>query len=408
MPTREPSIRPSRWLVASVALNGLLAPLNSTMLLVALPDISHGLRVDAATTNLVVTAYLATMALSLAVGGRLGDRFGRRRVIFVGLAAHGLSSLVGFVAPSFWVLVLARVGMAASSSIVFPAGAALLREFVGAERRGRAFGTVSAVATLAAAVGPLIGGALVLLDGWRTIFVANLPVVAGAGLLAWWALPRTAAAAAAERRLVLRLDLLRIRPFAAAGAAIALSNLAMYTTLLAIPVVTAAQSGLGSETRGALLSALSAGSVACAPLGGRIADRSGRRLPTVAGMLIATGGLGFAAVLGASLPVLAAMLALTGVGLGLSSAGMQTAAVEAVPPEDTGSAAGLYSTFRYLGGVAGTGVSAFVFAWVGPGKALTPLLGLLALAALGAAGAGLGLPAPARTRATRESKPTHA
>lgn len=408
MPTREPSIRPSRWLVASVALNGLLAPLNSTMLLVALPDISRALHVDAASTNWLVTAYLATMAVSLAVGGRLGDRFGRRRVIFVGLVGHGLFSVVGALAPSLLVLALARVGMAASSSIVFPAGAALLREFVGAERRGRAFGTVSAVLTLAAAIGPLLGGGLVLLDGWRTIFVANLPVVAAAFALAWWALPAAAAAPAATRRSVLRLDLLRIRPFSAAVAAITFSNLAMYTTLLAIPVITAARSGLGSESRGALLSALSAGSVVFAPIGGRLADRSGRRLPAVTGMLLATAGLGLAALSGGSLVLLAALLAVAGVGLGLAGAGMQTAAVEAVPPEAAGSAAGLYSTFRYLGGVAGTGVSAFVFAWVGPARALMPLMLLLALSALLAALAGLGLPAPARRVPVRETKPTRA
>lgn len=395
MRTRGSSIRPSRWLVASVALNGLLAPLNSTMLLVALPDISHGLRVDAPTANWLVTAYLATMALSLAVGGRLGDRHGRRRVILVGLAGQGLASLVGFFAPTFWVLVLARVGMAASSSIVFPAGAALVREFVAAERRGRAFGAVSAVLTLAAAVGPLVGGGLVLLDGWRAIFAANLPVVAGALVLTWWALPRSAVPAAVERRSVLRLDLLRVRPFAAAVGAVAFSNLALYTTLLAIPVITAARSGLGSETRGALLSVLSVGSVVFAPVGGRIADRSGRRLPAVAGMLIAAGGLVLAAVLGGNVPLLAAVLALAGVGFGLSGAGMQTAAVEAVPPEDAGSAAGLYSTFRYLGGVAGTGVSAAVFAAVGPAAALTPLLLLLALASLAAALSSLGLRRPA-------------
>lgn len=394
--------------MASVALNGLLAPLNSTMLLVALPDIARDFHANAATTNWLVTAYLATMAVSLAAGGRLGDRFGRRRVIFVGLLGHGLFSVLGTLAPSLLVLALARVGMAASSSIVFPAGAALLREFVGAERRGRAFGAVAAVLTLAAAVGPLLGGGLVLLDGWRAIFVANLPVVAAAFVLAWWALPAMVAAPATERRSVLRLDLLRIRPFTAAVAAIAFSNLAMYTTLLAIPVITAARSGLGSESRGALLSALSAGSVVFAPVGGRLADRSGRRLPAVSGMALATAGLALAALAGGSLVLLAALLALAGVGLGLAGAGMQTAALEAVPPEAAGSAAGLYSTFRYLGGVAGTGVSAFVFEWVGPARALTPLMLLLALSALVAGLVSLGLPAPARRRPIRESKPRHA
>jgi len=389
-----------------VALNGLLAPLNSTMLLVALPDVARGLRVEAPAANWLVTAYLATMAASLAVGGRLGDRFGRRRVVFVGLIGHGLFSILGAVAPTLWVLVLARVGMAASSSIVFPAGTALLREFISADRRGRAFGTVAAVLTLSAAVGPLVGGLLVLLGGWRTIFVANLPVVACAFVIAWWALPTSKLALSTEKRAVLRLDLLRSRPFAGAVTAIAFSNLAMYTTLLAIPVITAARSGLGSEARGALLSALSAGSVVFAPIGGRIADRSGRRLPALVGMLLAAAGLALAALLGANLPALAVLLALTGVGLGLSGAGMQTAAVEAVPAADAGSAVGLYSTARYLGGVAGTGVSAIVFAAVGTAAALTPLLLLLALAALLSAVACLNLSPPQPRRAIPESKPT--
>ncbi len=397
-----------RRLTLSVALNGLLAPLNSTMLLVALPDISRGLRVDAATTNWLVTAYLVTMAACLTIGGRLGDRFGRRRVIFLGLLGHGLSSLVGALAPSFAVLVLSRVGMAAFSSVVFPAGAALLRERVVASRRGGAFGLVSAVLTLGAAVGPLIGGALVLLDGWRMVFAANVPVVAAAFVLAWWAMPASAARPAAGPAALLRLDLLRSRPAVAAGLAHSLSHLAMYTTLVAIPLITAARFGVGGEVRGALLSALSMGSVVLAPVGGRAADRLGRRFPAVLGMLVAAGGLASAAMLGFGVPELVVLLALTGAGLGLSGAGMQTAALEAVPPEDAGSAAGLYSTFRYLGGVAGTGVSAFVFAWVGPAAALMPLLLILALAALLSALACLGLPSLRASAAIQGSSPTHA
>lgn len=120
--------------------------------------------------------------------------------------------------------------------------------------------------------------------------------------------------------------------FAAANAAIALSNLAMYTTLLAVPILLLRRSDWSSVEGGLVLAVMSLGMLVFSPVGGRLADRVGRRGPTVAG------------------------LALIGVGVGLSSAGLQAAAVEAVEPEHAGVASGIFSTSRYLGSIVGSGV----------------------------------------------------
>jgi DHA2 family methylenomycin A resistance protein-like MFS transporter len=140
------------------------------------------------------------------------------------------------------------------------------------------------------------------------------------------------------------------------------SNLAFYVTLLAVPLLLAAQPGWTSAQTGGVLSVLLAASLVCTPLGGYLADKLGRRWPAVGGQLVATIGLATLATVPramgiggtVSLPLLIATLALAGAGLGVAGPGMQTAAIEAAGPEDAGAAAGLYSTSRYLGSITGS------------------------------------------------------
>lgn len=140
--------------------------------------------------------------------------------------------------------------------------------------------------------------------------------------------------------------------------ALALSNLAMYSTLLAVPILLAAQPGWGSARTGLVLTSMSATMVVCSPLGGRLSDRWGRRWPTVIGLALLTLGLLLLGLAGSEsvLPVLVGGLGVAGIGLGLSSAGMQSAAVEAVPKNEAGVASGIFSTSRYLGSIVGSSV----------------------------------------------------
>lgn len=407
--------RPSaeRAVVITVALATTLAPLNSTMIAVALPHVMREFGADVASAGWLVTAYLIAMASLQPVAGKLGDRLGRRRLVLGGVAYFGLASLGAAVASSLTMLLFFRVQQAIAGAIALPNGAALVREVVPVERRASRFGAIGAAIALAAAAGPPLGGLLVETAGWRAIFHVNALIILPTLWLGWRAIPArpgrgtehpfdlTGAfllsallmgtayllthgpksnpvlapalglALICLTTLFLRRELRHPDPvlqprffsrraFAAANAAIALSNLAMYSTLLAIPILLSRQAGWTSAEIGLVLAAMSGGMVVFSPVGGRLADRLGRRWPTVAGLSLLTLGLLPLALAGGgvSTGALLSGLGLAGAGLGLSSAGLQTAAIEAVEARESGVASGVFSTSRYLGSIVGSSVLA--------------------------------------------------
>ncbi|TMC79807.1 MAG: MFS transporter [Chloroflexi bacterium] len=277
---------------------------------------------------------------------------------------------------------------------------------------------------------------------WRWIFLVNVPVCAAAFALAWRVIPSRAphvttrfdltgavalgalllaaawvltslgravdlvtiaigialvpAAVALVRYESVQKDpalppaLFRVRAFSAACATVAFQNLAMYGTLLALPVALA-----GASVRsGIALAAFSGGSIVLAPLGGRAADRYGPRWPTLAGALLLAAGLLPLAITAAQLPLelLVATLALAGVGLAFTFPAMRLAAVEAVPERYASLASGVFSTSRYFGGMLGSIAIAIA---LGPSSSVDSLRGLFALfaaAAFAAAIPSLALP----------------
>jgi len=178
-----------RAAVLTVALATMLAPLNSTMIAVALPHVITEFGADVASAGWLVTAYLIAMAALQPVAGKLGDRLGRRRLILGGVAWFGLVSLGAAMASSLPALLFFRVQQAIAGAIALPNGAALLREVVPAERRAGRFGLVGAAVALAAAAGPPLGGLLVGTAGWRAIFYVNLIFILPTLLLGWRSLP---------------------------------------------------------------------------------------------------------------------------------------------------------------------------------------------------------------------------
>jgi len=184
------------------------------------------------------------------------------------------------------------------------------------------------------------------------------------------------------------------RCFAAANAAVALSNLAMYSTLLAVPILLLGRAGWKSPEVGLALSAMSLGMVLFSPIGGRLADRVGRRGPAVAGLSLLVLGLAPLALHGGQIAtyVLLAGLGLIGAGLGLSSAGLQAAALEAAGSGEAGVASGVFSTSRYLGSIVGSAALAGFLGPAGDGVGSFGAVFLMAVAAaLLSVLAGLGL-----------------
>src|SRR5688572_20836924 len=134
-----------QWTASGVS-SAALAPLNSTMIAVALPEMGHDLGIASATLRHgLVTSYLLTGIVLQSLGGKLADRIGYGRALRLGQFVFALAGLLGFLWPSALPLVLARVAMAAAGAIIVPSAVALLRNQLPPERRGRAFGVFGAV-----------------------------------------------------------------------------------------------------------------------------------------------------------------------------------------------------------------------------------------------------------------------
>ncbi len=351
-----------------------LVPLNSTMIAVALPDVSDDLGVGAGRTGILVLAYLVAMALLQPLSGRVSDRLGHRRVALVALLGFGLSSAAAGAAPGFTLLVVFRSAQAVFGAALVPALQALLRATTDNATRGRAFGLMGTGIGAGAALGPVVGGLAMGFGGWRAIFVLNVPIVALATVM----LLRIPVQADSSTPVHSRTDHvrgLRSPVFLAACVIQAAANLGQYALLLVVPLILDDR-GWSHGSSGLALSSLTVGLVVLSPIGGRLGDRVGRRWPTSAGIATVTAGLTLATVLlrqPSSTGLIMAM-ALVGIGMGLSSASVQTAGLEAVPAAVAGSAAGILSTSRYVGSITGSALLALTVSDGGAGA--RPLLGV--------------------------------
>ncbi|MGH7125543.1 MAG: MFS transporter [Stellaceae bacterium] len=157
---------------------------DGSVLNVALPAIRAGYCAGAQQVQWVVNAYLLPLSALLLLGGALGDHFGRRRLLVLGTSLFGLASLTCALAPSLALLLFARAVQGIGAALLLPNSLALLNAAYSGEKRGRAVGIWAAAGAAAAAVAPLIGGWLVGSVGWPAIFYINLPLAAGAILLA--------------------------------------------------------------------------------------------------------------------------------------------------------------------------------------------------------------------------------
>jgi MFS family permease len=383
------------------------------MIAVALPEIRDDFGIGHAEVTWLVSAYLIAMAVAQPLGGRIGDQLGRAKVFRAGLLAFLGFSLAAAAAPSFEVLVALRAAQALVGAAVLPNGSAMIRETVPPHRLGEANGLSGSAIGLSAAVGPVLGALLLGLGSWRVLFLVNIPLVAaalillallrfadrpsrsrpvidwpGAALLGGMLVALTLllgdlrggvapavmalqiGALAVFTLLFLRLQtrsalplaewrLFRNHSYAGATTYILLSNLVMYTTLLAVPFFIKEVQGGSVGTAGFLVGTLSILMSLLAPLSGRLSDAKGRRLPSMAG---ATCQLTAAALLLAGISgdvatgYLAVALAVMGIGTGLGTGAANTAAVEAAPRELAGVAAGTMSMMRYFGSIVGTGV----------------------------------------------------
>jgi EmrB/QacA subfamily drug resistance transporter len=400
-------------LLVTVSLGSVFAPLNSTMLAVALPELRRDFGVGHAEIAWLVSAYLIAMAVAQPLGGRLGDQLGRANVFRAGLLAFLALSMACAAAPTFSLLVVLRTGQALVGAAVIPNGMAMIRESVSPDRLGGAGGLTGSAMSIAAATGPLLGAGILAIGSWRLLFLMNIPLVAaalaaftllaypaarvrqrldldwiGAGALALllvsvtfllnslsggqsgfvlaaaivtlavfsWVFVRRQQRSAAP---VVEWTLFRNRSYAAATSFILLGNLVMYTALLTIPFFIEEVQGAGSGRTGVLQSAIAMPMIFISPLAGRISDSLGRRPLISAGstlLVASTTALAVGISAGSSFPFLMACMCALGVGLSMSFGPASAAAIESTARDVAGTAAGTNSMMRYLGSIVGIGL----------------------------------------------------
>lgn len=386
-----------------LALAALLAPLNSTIIAVALPSIAGAFDSTAAVvTRWLVTGYLVVGIVAQSPAGKMADLFGYSRVLTLGRSLFAAGALLAAFSPSLPVLGAGRVLMALGGAFSIPTVFAQLRNSVPHAKRGRIFGIFGAIMGGAAAVGPILGAFLTARYGWHSVFVVNVPVVllsflleppkrseeavkrpasfdfTGSALLGVAVLLLVAAvermspifAAGAIATLaafvwreknasdpVLDVRLFTRSAFAAGSSIVALQNLAMYAMLFLLPFVLA-QSGAPPASTGRMLLIFTGAMVLTSPIGGRLSDSAGARIVAVAGALVATGGAAHFVAGGD----LVTSLIVMGVGIGIGTSPSQAAALSAIPASQAGVASGALSTMRYVGGVIGSGLVALLAA----------------------------------------------
>ncbi len=409
----------NRVLLAALLIASAQAPLGSTLIAVALPAIATGLHTDTVqATTLLVASYLVVTVLFQGPGGRLSDALGHERTLWIGIGLFGFGSLAGLISPNLWLLAVARAIMAIGGALVVPSTMALLRVLARSEQRGRVFGKFGSVMALSAALGPVIGGEVVELLGWRSVFLVSLPFLALASVLlrivpppaseanglkdsgiAWRSLDylgltllltslmlivgsskldglqqiallilgMLAGLAFIARQWraeepVLDVQLMRDPVMAGATAIMALQNFAMYGLIFLLPSFFEHLRATTPRSVGYGLFVMMIGMVLASPLGGRATDHLGARLAgwIGAGVLV-TGSLAMCRLYSFLTPADAMpFLLLFGIGMGLSSAPAQSSAMASVPSRQAGRAAGLSSTMRYLGGISTIAVQATV------------------------------------------------
>lgn len=178
-PDYEP--HPHRWRILGVSLViGFMALLDVSIVNVAIPSMQAGLDTSAGTVQWVVSGYALAFGLTLVAGGRLGDAFGRRRMMLIGLTGFVLSSAAVGFAPDAALVVVARLAQGASAGLLTPQNSGLIQQLFRGRERARAFGMFGFTVSVSSAAGPLLGGLIIAAageaDGWRWLFLVNVPI----------------------------------------------------------------------------------------------------------------------------------------------------------------------------------------------------------------------------------------
>jgi EmrB/QacA subfamily drug resistance transporter len=450
----------TKWVVALTGIGALMTALDTVVVASALTTLRADLGASIEELEWTVNAYNLSFAVLLIPAAALGDRYGRRRLYVAGMALFTVASAACALAPDAGALIAARALQGAGAALVSTLALALLSAAFPPERRGAAIGMYSAIAGIAVAAGPVVGGAVAEGLAWEWIFWLNVPIglvtiplglarmkesfgpdtsldvpglvlVAGGALGIVWGLVRANGAGwgsaevlaafaagaallaafvaweARAREPMVPLRFFRSRAFSAGNTAIFFTFASLFGAVFFFSQFL--QTGLGHDPLGAGLRLMvwTATFITVAPVVGALADRYGERPFMVSGLLLQAAGMVWIALIAEpslAFGELVLPFIVAGAGISMAIPAAQNSVVGSVGEDAIGKAAGVNSMMRELGGVFGIAILVAVFAGAGSyasaqafSDGFAPAVAVGAALALAGAAAALALPGGRRS-----------
>ena len=404
--------------LASVCLAVFAINLDVTIVNVALPDLSRELTASTRDLQWIVDGYNLAFAALVLTAGSLGDRFGRRPALIVGLVGFAVASGIGALASSTGALITVRFVMGAFAALIFPTTLSIITNaFPDRGERARAVGVWGAVTGLGVAIGPVTGGLLLEHYSWGSVFAALVPVALVAAVLAVFLVPESRNPANArldpagllvssaavgllvytiieapahgwdstrswagflgtavlvtafvliERRHphpMLDVRLFRNPAFSAASASVTVASFALFGFIFVITQYFQFIRGFGALSAGARIlpvaMTIAAGSVA----GALLASRLGTRVLVTTGLLLLATSFAWigASPTFVSYPTIVMQMVLMGTGFGLTTAPATESILSVLPPAKAGVGSAVNDATREAGGTLGVAIIGSVF-----------------------------------------------
>ena len=352
--------RTNPGITGALTLSMMLASLGTSIANIALPALAEAFSAPFGEVKWVVVAYLVALTISVVIAGWLGDIFGLKRLLVIGLGLFGIASLLCGFAPNLWVLIGARVLQGVGAAVLMTLSMALMRATARQERLGRAMGLLGTVSALGTALGPSLGGFILSATHWQVIFLVQVPLAVLALVLASSFLPNSPRAEI--RRPV------RYRAMLNAGLVLSLLiNLlvaaVMMTTLIVGPFYLGRGLGLEDAMVGLIMAIGPTISIFGGLPSGRLADAWGPQPVVRIGLALLAAGAFLLAILPGMIGIagyIVAIVILTP-GYQLFQAANNTAALADAPKDQRGAVSGLLGLSRNLGLVLGATAMSAVF-----------------------------------------------
>ena len=345
----------------TLALSMLLASLGTSIVNIALPTLAEVFLLPFIQVQAVVIGYLVSLTISVVIAGRLGDRYGCKSMLILGLVIFSLASLLCSVSSSLWVLVAARSFQGIGAAFLMTLAMALTRQTVSKSQLGSAMGMLGTISALGTALGPVLGGFLIAMSGWQSIFGLQFILAGIAIILARVLLPNDYIKKEIPALTSLQTDQ-NITPNLMVNLLVAA---VMMTTVVIGPFYLSLGLNLDQIQVGLIMGIGPVVAILSGIPSGRLVDRWGSRYIVITGLIFLIIGSSMLAILPKLMGIsgyIMPIIILTS-GYQLFQAANNTMTLADVPKARQGMVSGLLSLSRNMGLIIGASVMGAIFSF---------------------------------------------